>query len=164
MKGAGQGGNPTNGGAFGSLTSPSLTFLFVTTEMESNVLTGVNYVAIPGTHSFCQGPYDTELRASLRFPHSSSGKARSQGGAWSRRRLLTNPFPQPVPQGFTRCPQGGPSARPARSTAWPWRTPLPSACAKTPMLARPPTRPQLPAPVSFPPDWAWGERTAPMYY
>lgn len=45
--GAGWGGNPTNGGAIGSLTSPSLTFLFVTTEMESNVFTGVNCVARP---------------------------------------------------------------------------------------------------------------------
>lgn len=80
-----------------------------------------------------------------------------QGGAWSGRgRLLTSPFPQPVPQGFSRYPQGGPSAHRARSIAWLWRTPLHSACARTPTLARPLTRPQPPAPVSAPPGWRWG--------
>lgn len=79
-----------------------------------------------------------------------------QGGAWSGRRLLTSLFPQPVPQGFSKCPQGGPSAHHARSTAWLWRRPLHSACARIPTLARPLTHPQLPAPVSAPPGWRWG--------
>lgn len=65
--------------------------------------------------------------------------------------LLTSHALQPVPQGFTRCPRGGPSAHRAQSTAGPWKTPPPSACARTAMLARPPTRPLLPAPVSPPP-------------